>query len=609
MRRLLLTLASAAAGLAACSSAAQKTGLRVDVDPKTFGDAAVILTVAIRATGGFVMRDPVNLENGRILVTTEDTNADGELELVVKFSGPFLGQFSFRVDTDNAVALSMHADAQAYTEEDLIAAASADAELPVGGEASMTLTLATASSPIGVKTRTTDLVADPIDLTVLGHAAMSHLTALAVCNINGDEFQDVVIGAPDDDDERMAGAPGAVYVIWGGKQAGTTITLAGLTSPLDEFHFFGAFGTDHLGTTVACADLDGDTMDDLVVGAPDANGGSGRVFAVFGKLSFEQVTTITLTPTGGAPLEWTTPVPGAQLGAALHAADLDGDGKAELLVSAPGAKQVHVFKGAIRPSAPQVRDADAADHVVFTGATVASIGAGNLNAAAGTPDLLDVVLGEPTHKGPNDTGFRRGAIYLFANVDPTAAATRDVATADMAAFGNEDGSFFGRAVLIADTSGLGDDLFIGAPGDVNTGVVYLVKHDDGFFLAPSFDLGDDKRVQIISGYEPAGLFGSSLAAARAGLPTASGVRLAVGAPGVTRNDRPKAGAAYLYKADGGRKFRIYEQVFGGAADDGFGTVVAGGDTNGDQIGDLVTAAPFAFGSDTGSGVVYVRFGR
>ena len=54
---------------------------------------------------------------------------------------------------------------------------------------------------------------------------------------------------------------------------------------------------------------------------------------------------------------------------------------------------------------------------------------------------------------------------------------------------------------------------------------------------------------------------------------------------------------------------LCDQVFGAAAQDRLGTFVAGGFVDGDQIGDLVTSAPDANGSDSGSGVVYVRFGR
>jgi hypothetical protein len=564
------------------------------------------------------MRDDAN-ESG-VRLTTEDTNGNGTLELVARFNGPFDSAVGFRVDTENMEQLSMHVDAMAFNTDDMIASASGDAPpLPAGGAASVALTLSQASGPIGPNTRTTDIKSGPADIiTVLGHQMNAHLTALAVCDLNGDMVQDIVIGAPDDDDRRMLGGAGAVYVIWGGKGTGTTIDLKQMNAISDEFHFFGASGFDHLGTAVACADFDGDMIDDLAVGAPGANLGKGSVYVVYGQISFDSQKSVDLTSaSGGADITFTTAGAGAPtgmtalFGSTLHAADLNGDRRAELLVSAPGTKQVHVFQVGLPPppGSPVIRDADAADHVVFTGAAVAAIGAGDLDSSPAASGL-DVVLGEPTHRESNDTGFRRGAVYLFQNVDPKATASRDVAAADVSVIGQLDGSLLGSAVLIADTSGQGPDLLMGAPGDSGTGVVYLVRHDGGFFLPTTIRTNDTDRVQPINGYEPAGLFGSALAAARAGFSSGIALRLAVGAPAVQRNNRATAGAAYLFKADSQRRFRIYEQVFGGAMGDTLGVAVAGGRLNDDQIGDMVVAAPAATGSsDPGAGAVYVRFGQ
>ena len=85
-------------------------------------------------------------------------------------------------------------------------------------------------------------------------------------------------------------------------------------------------------------------------------------------------------------------------------------------------------------------------------------------------------------------------------------------------------------------------------------------------------------------------------AVRQGRPTARG----------TRN---QAGAAYVYVGNSARQFRLVDQVFGVAALDHLGTFVAGGLVNGDQIGDLVTTAPDAYGSDSGSGAAYVLVGQ
>jgi small ligand-binding sensory domain FIST len=85
----------------------------------------------------------------------------------------------------------------------------------------------------------------------------------------------------------------------------------------------------------------------------------------------------------------------------------------------------------------------------------------------------------------------------------------------------------------------------------------------------------------------------------------------VGAPAATfGNGRTLAGAAYLFLSSPDGSYPLLDQLFGHAATDRLGTAVAGGKVSaGDLLGDLVASAPFATGAKTGSGVVYVRYGR
>ena len=147
--------------------------------------------------------------------------------------------------------------------------------------------------------------------------------------------------------------------------------------------------------------------------------------------------------------------------------------------------------------------------------------------------------------------------------------------------------------------------------------MYVFKHATGLLLPSELSTTDTDNVVPIAGYDQGGLFGSALASTRAGSANGIGLRLVVGAPNVSRgSNRVAIGAAYLYKADTLRKFRIFEQVYGKDAGDALGTAVAGGQLNGapgqpdgDAIGDLVTVAPSARGSDAATGVVYVRYGQ
>src|SRR5262249_18822048 len=162
--------------------------------------------------------------------------------------------------------------------DDLIASADGDAPpLAAGGESTVDLRLAQDSSPIGAKTRTTDLETAPTDVALLGRAANVNMSSLAVCDVDGDMHEDIVIGSPADDGPLELGGTGAVTVVWGGWPSGTTLDLAA-DQPNVASRFFGAESAAHLGTAVACVDLDGDGYDDIIAGAPGADNGRGRVY-------------------------------------------------------------------------------------------------------------------------------------------------------------------------------------------------------------------------------------------------------------------------------------------------------------------------------------------
>jgi hypothetical protein len=207
---------------------------------------------------------------------------------------------------------------------------------------------------------------------------------------------------------------------------------------------------------------------------------------------------------------------------------------------------------------------------------------------------------------PSDQGSRRGIVYLFSNVSPTGTAALDVAAATTTIEGPGLSSQLGTALLVADTSGRGEDLLVGAPTEGNAGTVFLFKHDDAFFLPAKIETS---TAQPITGSEPGGGFGAALGSTRPGSATAVALRLIVGAPGVSRPDRMNTGAAYLFTADAGRTFRIFEQIYGAAAQDLLGTAVAGGQLDDGAVGDMVAAAPNAAGGVPGTGVVYVRYGQ
>jgi Tol biopolymer transport system component len=171
----------------------------------------------------------------------------------------------------------------------------------------------------------------------------SGFASAVVGDVNADGIADIVIGAPNADVGATVDA-GSVRIVFGGvglqsnSAARVTLTLTG-TDP-------SAF----VGKTVARAgDLNGDGIADIAIGAPDedVNGAdSGAAYIVFGSalldeaapgpLSLGNLASCSTPPLCGIVLRGAAP--GDRAGTSVsYAGDLNGDGKNDLIVGAPGA--------------------------------------------------------------------------------------------------------------------------------------------------------------------------------------------------------------------------------------------------------------------------------
>ncbi|MCW3842783.1 hypothetical protein ONA70_22030 [Micromonospora yasonensis] len=162
---------------------------------------------------------------------------------------------------------------------------------------------------------------------------------LAIGKVNSDRYADLVIGAPHEDDGSSVNGSGVVTLMWGSATGvsttgATAVTGAALIGAMDQVDTIAWY----LGEALAVGDVNGDGLGEVIAGTPGAQtpGINGGLVVVFtgrsAGLSSGAVRVITQR-TSGVP---GSPEGGDRFGAALAVGDVTGDGRADVLVGAPG---------------------------------------------------------------------------------------------------------------------------------------------------------------------------------------------------------------------------------------------------------------------------------
>ena len=128
-----------------------------------------------------------------------------------------------------------------------------------------------------------DLSVSNADISILGANSNDQLgKAIAVGNVNGDGYDDIIISAPYASETGRESC-GKVYVILGGLGLLNSYDL--LYGEYDSV-IIGQNTNDYLGISLSCGDINNDNYEDLFVAAPNGDyqnvNNCGIVYSIFG---------------------------------------------------------------------------------------------------------------------------------------------------------------------------------------------------------------------------------------------------------------------------------------------------------------------------------------
>jgi hypothetical protein len=471
---------------------------------------------------------------------------------------------------------------------------------------------------------------------------------LAVGDFNDDGIQDIAMGAPNADytppGVGTTNRPnaGAVYILFG-RNTFTNPTLidtniAAGNQP--DVKVYGALTGDNVGFSLAVGDVNGDSADDLLIGAPGVSFGNplrtdtGAVYVLFGASTLVPKT-IDLLQANVINLAIYGEKAGDKLGTSVASADVGGATTiADMVLGAVGSKgpandrtdagaAFVLFGGTALTPPPNTTGvidltiSSAAVKIFGTDGSLfgSSLAIGNVNAAG--PG--DIIVGAPKANRPAPSvAADTGAVYIInggTNLAPAAGQqikTFDIALTEQSVtiYGNNTGDHLGVSVAAGDITGDSiDDLAMGAPdadgpvdGRPNAGEAYVLSGNANLTVR----INASNTQLTIFGEESGNRTGSTVAIGRINSGgNVDGIsELLVGSP-----------AAQLLKGNvhvfyGGASLTILAsrdialgqddlRVIGQVAGDELGWALAAADLDSNRGGDLIVSAPFfTFGAGT-----------
>jgi hypothetical protein len=434
--------------------------------------------------------------------------------------------------------------------------------------------------------------------------------SIASGDFNADGAVDLLLGAPYSDGPDAARTDGGeAYILYGPIEADIDLAQA----PPDV-RVFGASQADMLGAGVAAGDLNGDGVDDVIVGAPGSNGNPevrtdmGEAYVVFGRGDLPAT-----IDTRSAEQDFLLqPAEGfSAVGKTFAVADVNDDGIDDLIAGAPYAGRVEgTPPGSERTTVGEV-------YVVYGSSELSGVVSvaesdedarlsgvsaydqfGNSVASADVDGdgIPDIVVGASGFDGPGGDRAEAGGAFVFYG-GPDFPEHLTLNQADMTITGADSSDTFGTLVAAVDVNGDGRaEVFGTAPtaaGPINdrfaSGEVAVI--DPAQYSGPELgQVTSDNGIRIFAPTDGELMSGA--------LAVTAGQRPRVAIGSILRTTPERLGAGWTYLLDASSDTEIDLAMSGGAAlaiegaaeRQGLGGALAFVDLDGDGNPELLTEA-------------------
>ncbi len=322
-------------------------------------------------------------------------------------------------------------------------------------------------------------VGDGGGFAIKGQAAGDHagITMTSIGDLNGDGKAEILIGATGNDTGGLDA--GAAYVVWG-KSTATAVNLSSVASGVGGFKIIGQAAGDEAGASLgSIADLNGDGKAEILIGATgvsDKGPDDGAVYVVFGKSTGTAVNLDNIAAgTGGFRIIGKQDDMAGSTVSSI--ADVNGDGKAEIVIGAAGNEIAYVVYG--KSTTDEVKLSDVRNNIggfairAEQGSTLLDMtvtAGGDFNRDG----VADIVIGAPhdTESGPDS-----GAVYIVWGGPSSTIIDLDLIAQGFggAKIVGDFGSLTGSSVaVLSDLNGdLTPDLLIGSAGSPDDSVSIL----------------------------------------------------------------------------------------------------------------------------------------